>query len=460
MLRRSCLWLTAILLAVGPDPLFADQTQPPSDAAAPSQRAKDEEYLELFQMFAETLDEVERNYVKQVDRRKLVEAAVRGMVKELDQYSSYISPEDLTAFRDSVDSEFGGIGIQVSYDDGALTVVSPLVGTPAYKAGLRSGDRIVRIGQTPTEEITLSDAIKLIKGKPGTAVKLGVVRATGGDAKAFSITREIIHVQTVLGDRRGPDDNWDYMYDDARHIGYVRLSAFSRETAAELRRALESLQKAQLNGLILDLRFNPGGLLSSAIEVSDLFLQQGLIVGTDGRNSKPRRWSAHKKGTFAGFPMVVLVNRYSASASEIVAACLQDHGRAVVIGERTWGKGSVQNIIELEDGRSALKLTTSSYQRPSGKPIHRFPDATDWGVSPDRGYEVQLDNAEISRYLRYRRDRDIIQTGSPTAKAAVPLPQVGAPPEPADQIASLPEFQDRQLNKALAYLNGELAAAK
>src|SRR5262249_6886050 len=188
--------------------------------------------------------------------------------------------------------------------------------------------------------------------------------------------------------------------------------AFSRETTAELRRALAQLEKEGLKGLIVDLRFNPGGLLSTAIEVSDLFIASGRIVSTKGRNTPERVWDAQKEGTFEGFPMVALVNHYSASASEILSACLQDHQRAVVIGERTWGKGSVQNVIELEGGKSALKLTTASYHRPSGKNIHRFPDAKEsdeWGVMPDPGFELKLNLAQTERLIRYRHDRDILQ---------------------------------------------------
>ena len=193
------------------------------------------------------------------------------------------------------------------------------------------------------------------------------------------------------------------------------MTAFSRDTAGELQRALEQLQSAGMRGLILDLRFNPGGLLNAAIEVSDLFISEGRIVSTKGRSTPERSWDAHKAGTFEGFPMVVLVNRFSASASEIVSACLQDHKRAVIMGERTWGKGSVQSVIELEDGKSALKLTTAAYFRPSGKNIHRFPDAKDqdeWGVMPDKGFELKLSDKEIVELIQDRRNRDILRNGN------------------------------------------------
>ena len=179
---------------------------------------------------------------------------------------------------------------------------------------------------------------------------------------------------------------------------------------------MKQLQAEKLRGLILDLRFNPGGLLTAAVDTSDLFISEGRIVSTEGRNSPARVWDAHKEGTFEGFPMVVLVNRFSASASEIVAACLQDHKRAVIVGERTWGKGSVQNLIELEDGRSALKLTTASYRRPSGKNIHRFPDAKEsdeWGVTPDAGYKIELGDSEMLALIQARRQRDILQPPRP-----------------------------------------------
>ncbi|MEX2560667.1 MAG: S41 family peptidase, partial [Pirellulales bacterium] len=326
------------------------------------------------------------------------------------------------------------------------------------------------------------------------------------------IQREIIRVDTVMGDQRNEQDRWDFALDRAKGIGYVRVSAFSRETRRELQKALEELQSQKLRGLILDLRGNPGGLLTSAIEIADLFLEEGVIVSTSGRNSAKRSWDARKPGTFTGFPMAVLVNRYSASASEIVSAALQDHKRAVVIGERTWGKGSVQNVIELENGKSALKLTTASYQRPNGHNIHRFPDAKEtdeWGVVPDPGFEVKLEDEELMALLRYRRDRDVLlinhsvpadeRNGLPKDDAAPQAdesskakePQPGAKSDagdgrdqpggaesnndggkptgkPAGEDAGQQEaskkpaskpFVDRQLQKAIDYLTTELAKA-
>ena len=219
------------------------------------------------------------------------------------------------------------------------------------------------------------------------------------------------------------------------------------------------------------MRYNPGGLLASAIEVSDLFVADGAIVSTAGRNAPERKWEAHKEGTFLGFPMVVLVNHFSASASEIVAACLQDHKRATIMGERTWGKGSVQNVVSLEHGQSALKLTTSAYHRPSGKNIHRFPDSKDtdeWGVTPDQGYKLELDAGEMLALVDQRRHRDIVAPKSADAKAAEkpkPAPAVAKDAKPADAASVSPESPDkpvvdRLMTMAVDYLSGELAKAK
>ena len=341
-----------------------------------------------------------------------MEAAIKGIVSKLDPYSSYIGPDEFGNFRDAVESQFGGIGIQVTIDDGQLKVISPLVGTPAYRAGVQAGDKIVKIDDQPTENITLDEATKRLKGELGTSINLTVQHADHGKTETFSIKRELIHVGTVLGNSRRPDDTWDYMLDPERRIGYIRVTAFSRDTATDLRKALEDLKARKMRGLILDLRFNPGGLLSSAVEVSNMFISKGRIVSVKGRSTPERVWDAVKGESFEGFPMVVLVNHYSASASEIVAACLQDNDRAVVVGDRTWGKGSVQNVVELESGKSALKLTTSSYTRPNGHKIHRFPEdkeTDEWGVKPDKSLEVKLSTTEMAEMLNYRRERDVVE---------------------------------------------------
>ncbi len=396
---------------------------------------KSDEYFELMKVFVDTFEQVDRNYVKDVDRRKLMEAAIRGMIAELDQYSNYISPEDLARFNQQVEQQFGGIGIQVQVDPKSkrLMVMSPLPGTPAYKAGIRAGDLIMEVEGNSTEGITLSQAVTLLKGKAGDAVKIGVKHSDSNKTEQVTLVRAIIQVATVLGDTYNADSSWNFMLDDKKKIGFIRLTHFSRRSADELAEALKTLTKQGMKALILDLRFNPGGLLSQATKISDLFIESGKIVSTQGRNSPDRVWTAKKEGTFSGFPIAILVNRYSASASEIVSACLQDHKRAIIVGERTWGKGSVQNVIELEGGHSALKLTTASYHRPSGKNIHRFPKSKDsdiWGVVPDKDYAVQFSTQDMRDYLDYRRQRDVLSKDGPPKS----------------------DFKDRQLDKALDYL--------
>ena len=419
--------------------------QPATLAEADQKRLQDEEYLRLFRLLAEAFDQVDRNYVKEIDRRRLMEAAVRGMLAELDPYSGYVSPRQLQSFKAGVENEFGGVGVQVAIEKGQLVVISPLVGSPAYRAGLMAGDLVLEIDGQTTDGLTLDEAVRRMQGKVGEAVTMKVKHRHATAPESVALQRELIRLETVLGETRPPNDQWQWLVDDQQRFGYIRVTAFGRHTADELRKALESLKASQLRGLILDLRSNPGGLLSAAIEVSDLFIATGRIVSTEGRNAKPKVWDAHQPGTFEGFPLVVLVNRYSASASEIVAACLQDHGRAVIVGERTWGKGSVQNVLELEEGASMLKLTTAGYHRPSGKNIHRFPDATekdDWGVIPNDGFQVSLSAQEMSQLARLRRDRDIVRPARPDSKEESPDP---APP-----------VVDRQLQKALEYLAQQL----
>lgn len=369
-------------------------------SAGPTLANDKEKDYELFKLFVDSYEQIERNYVKEVDRRELIEAAIQGMLRKLDPYSNYIPPENLRAFSDTVDRQFGGLGIQVNLDEktNRLTVTVPLPGTPAQKAGMLPGDVIAEIEGKPTDGFTIDDAVKVLRGKPGTPVTIKVARAGTPDLIEMTIVRDIIRVATVQGISRLPNGDRNFMLDEENKVGYARLSTFSRNSTKELHEALKTLTDAGVKGFVLDLRFNPGGLLSVATEISDLFIEDGKIVSTKGRNTEEQVYTAKKPGTYTDFPMVVLVNRYSASASEIVSACLQDHKRAVIIGERTWGKGSVQNVINLEDDQSALKLTTASYHRPSGKNIHRFPGAKpedEWGVMPDETYKIRLGDEEI-----------------------------------------------------------------
>jgi carboxyl-terminal processing protease len=429
--------------------------------SAPS-REGDRDY-ELVRLFVDVLHEVRHKYVNDVDpdrERKLVEDMINGGLERLDQHSSYINAREYKQFTKQSKGKFGGVGIQIGYDRqnrGQLAVISPMAGTPAYEAGILAGDLIVKIDGKSTENMRLSEAVDLIQGEPGQKVTLTVLHEGSKESVDIEMTRAEIKVQAVLGDQRRKDDpeKWDLVIDKENRIGYIRLVAFSETAAQELHDAVAQLQKEEMRGLIIDLRNNPGGLLRGAVEISNMFLSEGRIVSTRGRNHRDEVYdSAPGKAILAAdFPVVLLINRFSASASEIVAAALQDHGRAKVVGERTYGKGSVQNIIEMENHSSALKLTTASYWRPSGKNIHRFPeskDSDDWGVRPSEGFEVKLTDEERLEYMLNRTERDVL-----------PGKNGNLPPKPkSDKDKGKKSFEDRVLIKALEYLRGELKKAQ
>ncbi len=426
-------------------------------------RPKDEA-MELYGLFVDAVEQVQQNYVKPVSRKQLLESALKGMLQDLDPHSVYINTAEYKTFKKKIEGHFGGLGITVGYDTDAnrLKVLAPMVGTPAYAAGVLAGDLILEIDGKSTEGLTTDKAVEVLQGQPGTAVKLHVLHEGNDKAETISVTRAIIDVPTVLGDLRKADDRPNFLIDDKKKIGYVRITDFYQNTARDVRAALDELREQGVKGLILDLREDPGGLLASAVEVSDLFLERGTIVSTRGRNTLDKSYDAHKEGDFPDVPIVVLVNENSASASEIVAAALQDHKRAQVVGQRSYGKGSVQNILDLEDGNSVLKLTVATYWRPSGKNIHRFKDAKEtdeWGVSPDKDLEVKLTPAEHFTWALARRDRDLL-----SGKAAAALREAEAKAKPEakkdepkkDGARGTRPFKDRQLEKALEVIRGKI----
>jgi carboxyl-terminal processing protease len=394
-----------------------------------SQGAKPkDEMLELYGLFVDAVEKVEANYVRPVSRRELLESALEGMLQNLDPHSSFIDTREWMQFRKQIEGRFGGIGIQVGEDreTGRLRVIAPMVGTPAYEAGILAGDQIVEIDGQTAEGMSSDKAAEVLSGQPGTEVKVSVLHEGSEEPETVTLARAIIDVPSVLGDRRKPDDQWDFVLDKDKKIGYIRISSFIQGTAEDLKKALDGLKDEGMKGLILDLRDDPGGLLSAAVEVSDIFLDRGEIVSTKGRNTAPKTYHAQKDSPFEELPMVVLVNQNSASASEIVSAALQDHKRATIVGQRSYGKGSVQNIFELDDGNSVLKLTVASYYRPSGENIHRFRTAKagdKWGVSPDPGCEVKLSTNEYIRWFLARRDRDL---AAGHRKSPAPRPGAGA----------------------------------
>ncbi len=435
--------------------VLADSPKAQKQSTSPA--TQDDEYYELFRTLADVIDQIERNYVTPVDRKELLRAAIEGVLRKLDPHSNYIPPEQLDRFRTELESRFGGVGIQVTMEKGRLKVISPIVGSPAYRAGVIAGDEIIEIAGKPVQGMSLDEAVRLMKGPPGTKVSFKVLHPGEKEPVEITVTREIIRLETVLGVRRNEQDQWEYFLDPQRGIAYVRITAFGPETAQELRRVLTRLTAdPKFRALILDLRFNPGGLLSAAVEVCDMFISSGRIVSVRDRHGRERVWEAKTPGTLKDFPMVVLVNRFSASASEIVSACLQDHHRALIVGERTFGKGSVQNIIELEGGRSALKLTTASYFRPSGKNIHRHPGdkpSDPWGVMPDEGYRIRMTNQELLALLRHRREVAIVRPHHKPDKPSSGSQDDNKDSPPSEESPSEEEkFVDRQLEKAVEYL--------
>ena len=354
-------------------------------------KAGTDDFYKNIEVFTEVLRQIEKNYVEPQDSKKLIYGAIKGMVQSLDPHSSFLTKDEHKELLIETKGSFTGIGIEITIRDNILTVVSPIEGTPAYNAGVQAGDKIIRIDNKPSTDITLIDAVKLIRGPKGTDVKITILREGEGKPLEFTITRDVIPLISVRNYLLKPN------------IGYIRISNFQSKTADDLASALENLEKnRKLKGLILDLRNNPGGLLTQAIEVADLFLDSGLIVSTKGRDpSQDIEVSAHKNEKERNYPIIVLVNGGSASAAEIVAGALQDNKKALIVGTRTFGKGSVQTILPLSDG-SGLRLTTAKYYTPSGRSIQLS------GISPD----IQLsyippDKKEETKRRSFIREEDL-----------------------------------------------------
>ncbi len=432
-----------------------------------------DEMLELYGLFVDAVEKVQSNYVRPVTRRELLESAIEGMLQNLDPHSSFFNTSQQRVLRRQIEGRLEGIGVQVDNDPetGRLRVIAPMPGTPAYDAGILAGDQITEIDGQSAEGMSPVKAAEVLQGRPGTEVKLTVLHEGSDEPTTLSMNRAIIELPSVLGDRRKPDDQWDFMLDKDKKIGYVRISTFMQNTAEELKAALDQLKEEGATGLIIDLRDNPGGMLSSVVEICDLFLSGGEIVSTKGRNTLPKRYEARKDAPYEDLPLVVLINQYSASASEIFAAAMQDHKRAAVIGQRSYGKGSVQNLIELEGGNSVLKLTVASYYRPSGENIHRFPNSkpTDkWGVSPDPNMEVKLTIRDFRRWFDARRERDRAK-GQRKASVAKSESAKSNGAAAADAKKDQPEaktngvrrtYVDPQLDKALEVIRARIAAAE
>ncbi|MDA9681927.1 S41 family peptidase [Candidatus Pelagibacter sp.] len=329
-------------------------------------------------LFGEVLEKINKEYVDETNQSEGMDAAINGLLQSLDPYSSYMSPEIFQEMQTETSGEFGGLGIEVSMEAGVVKVISPIDDTPASKAGMKAGDYIVKINNNQVQGKSLSEAVDLMRGPVGSAIELTVRRRGIKKALVFNITREIIEVQSVKSDLL--DNN----------IGYIRLTSFNENSSEQIKKKIKKLKKNKnLNAFILDLRNNPGGLLSQAIKISDFFLENGEIVSTKSRKkSENRKWFARKGDITNGKTLLVLINYGSASASEIVAGALKDHKRAIIIGENSYGKGSVQSIIPLKN-KGAIRLTVAKYYLPSGKSISEV------GVRPDIEVNEEGDDFRI-----------------------------------------------------------------
>ncbi|MDA7443093.1 S41 family peptidase [Candidatus Pelagibacter ubique] len=334
-------------------------------------------------LFGEVLEKISKEYVDEVDQSKSMDSAINGLLQSLDPYSAYMTPESFEGMQTETSGEFGGLGIEVGMEAGVVKVISPIDNTPASKAGLKAGDYIVKINNTQVQGKTLMQAVDLMRGPVGSSIEITVRRRGVKKALIFNITREVIQVQSVKSELI--DNN----------IGYIRLTSFNENSSEQIKDKINKLNKNKdLKGYILDLRNNPGGLLSQAIKISDLFLENGEIVSTRSRQaSENRKWFAKKGDLTNGKTLIILINYGSASASEIVAGALKDHKRAIILGENSYGKGSVQSIIPLKN-RGAIRLTIAKYYLPSGKSISEV------GVTPD------IEVAEGSDDFKFNSETD------------------------------------------------------
>jgi len=357
-----------------------------------SVKARSDEIYEKLKIFSEVLSIIQKNYVEETKPEDLIYGAINGMLRTLDPHSSFMLPDIYKELQVETKGSFGGIGIEITIKKRVLTIVSPIEDTPAFRAGLKAGDKIVKIEEESTENMSLFDAVKKMRGPAGTKVTISIMREGFVEPEDFTLTREIIRIKSVK--HRFLEEN----------IGYLRISQFQERTEEEFNKALDTLEQdgKPLKGLILDLRNNPGGLLEQAVKVCDEFIEQGLIVYTQGRNEMQQmKFSAHPNKKLHNYPIIVLVNAGSASGSEIVAGALQDHNRAVILGTPTFGKGSVQTIIPLDDG-AGLRLTTARYYTPRGSSIQAK------GIKPDVIVKEKVPlRKEEKKELKFIKEKDL-----------------------------------------------------
>ena len=339
------------------------------------------ELYEKIDLFSEVLETIKQEYVDEIDQAEVMDSAINGVLQSLDPYSAYMSPKSFEGMQTDTKGEFGGLGIEIGMESGVVKVIAPIDDTPAAKAGIKAGDYIVRINNEQVQGKSLTEAVELMRGPVGTEINLTVRRRNEKKALEFKIKRAVIEVKSVEAKIIG----------DEKEIGYLRLKSFNENSDKQLLSYINNFEKnSKLNGYILDLRNNPGGLLTQAINITDFFLDDGEIVSTKGRKiNETRRFFSRKGDEISGKPLIVIINQGSASASEIVSGALKDHKRAIILGENTYGKGSVQSIIPLKNG-GGIRLTISKYYLPSGKSI------SDVGVIPDIFVEEKGDDFRIN----------------------------------------------------------------
>ena len=369
--------------------------------------------------FVKTLIDIHRqidnNYVDPVDETKLKLGAVNGMMGELDPYSIYVPPTKQKEFDNALEGSFEGVGIQLDQlENGDIQVVSPIEDSPALKAGVQPGDIITKVNGQSIQGMKIPDVQTKIKGPLNSEVRL-TVRHLNGQEVELSMHRQEIVLPTVKGLRRDARNHWDYWVNDSPRIAYVRIAQFTSDTSAKLKEAMDKVLSQGMQGLILDLRFNPGGRLDQAKEVVDLFIRQGIIVSTKGTHRAEEITYAKSEGTLPDFPMIVLVNEHSASAAEIVAGSLKDNHRALILGARTYGKGSVQELIPMEEDGGELKLTVAYYYLPSGRLVHRKKGATDWGVDPN--IAVAMDEETEKKVYLQEMEQELFHAPPGTTRA-------------------------------------------